>query len=242
MTIELIETDNYKTLYTKQITLPLSDVPRFTPYPTPKPTPTPVPASYYYDTLTRGDKGDGVAQMQMELIDLGYLTGSADGVFGPQTAEAVRLFSEANGLTPSEIATPEMQQKLFGYGAKPYKEPWIPLVFGSDATCSWKKKSGNKFNARVEVTNTSRTRTIKAFELYAYAEDVYGDRVYGNTTYYATTSRKVKPGKTVYSDYMLLPSYSQVDTIHFAIKKVVFDDGTVHESDDPGYWYWEVYH
>ncbi|MGN0970623.1 MAG: peptidoglycan-binding protein, partial [Aristaeellaceae bacterium] len=52
-----------------------------------------------FTTLQKGDSGDEVAAMQQRLIDLGYLSGTADGKFGTATAEAVYAFQKANGLT-----------------------------------------------------------------------------------------------------------------------------------------------
>ena len=43
--------------------------------------------------LHRGDNGTAVKAMQQRLIDLGYLTsGSADGIFGVKTYQALRDF------------------------------------------------------------------------------------------------------------------------------------------------------
>jgi hypothetical protein len=43
-------------------------------------------------------------QMQQALIRLGHLGGTADGVFGPQTATAMRAFQEQQGLEVSGVA------------------------------------------------------------------------------------------------------------------------------------------
>ncbi|MGN1020217.1 MAG: peptidoglycan-binding protein [Aristaeellaceae bacterium] len=51
-----------------------------------------------FTTLKKGDTGDAVAAMQQRLIELGYLSGTADGIFGTKTAEAVYAFQKANGL------------------------------------------------------------------------------------------------------------------------------------------------
>lgn len=66
-----------------------------------------------YELLQKGSKGEDVRNLQQALIDKGYLSGNADGVYGNQTAEAVRLFSRINGLPESDIATPKMQKLLF---------------------------------------------------------------------------------------------------------------------------------
>lgn len=70
--------------------------PNATPTPTPVPTLTPNPK---YGVLRFGDRGDNVKTMQKKLIELGYLTGTADGAFGYQTLNAVRAFQKANGLS-----------------------------------------------------------------------------------------------------------------------------------------------
>lgn len=54
--------------------------------------------------LARGARGDGVAAVQGVLADLGFnlsrtmARGAPDGVFGPETEEAVKQFQRANGL------------------------------------------------------------------------------------------------------------------------------------------------
>ncbi|MCM8899788.1 peptidoglycan-binding protein [Caldicoprobacter algeriensis] len=54
--------------------------------------------------LRRGSRGAAVQQLQQQLIKLGFLQGSADGIFGPQTEAAVRSFQKAYGLKQDGIA------------------------------------------------------------------------------------------------------------------------------------------
>ena len=54
-----------------------------------------------------------VEKMQNRLVELGYLTGGADGDFGAKTASAVKAFQQAAGLTADGIATPETQVALY---------------------------------------------------------------------------------------------------------------------------------
>ena len=51
-----------------------------------------------------GSRGDAVKSLQQKLIDLGYLSGSADGVFGEGTKRALMAFQSAKGLTASGVA------------------------------------------------------------------------------------------------------------------------------------------
>ena len=54
----------------------------------------------------------GVVQLQQKLIAMGYLEGSADGVYGETCAAAVSKFQAENGFLPDGVATPEVQSKI----------------------------------------------------------------------------------------------------------------------------------
>ncbi len=70
-----------------------------------------------YETLKKGMTGDNVKAMQERLIVLGYLSGTADGIFGTDTAEAVYYFQKANGLVRDAIAGESTLKKLFSTSA-----------------------------------------------------------------------------------------------------------------------------
>ena len=55
-------------------------------------------------TLKAGDRGALVALLQLALERAGQMPGALDGIFGAQTAAAVRAFQAANALTPDGIA------------------------------------------------------------------------------------------------------------------------------------------
>lgn len=48
--------------------------------------------------LSQGARGDDVTQLQQFLVDTGFLTGSADGVFGSGTTRAVRAWQRSLGV------------------------------------------------------------------------------------------------------------------------------------------------
>lgn len=54
-------------------------------------------------TLRRGDSGEYVTQLQNRLISLMYLSGNADGNFGPATENAVKAFQINNRITADGI-------------------------------------------------------------------------------------------------------------------------------------------
>lgn len=76
--------------------------------PTPVPVTTPAasaaPSVTITGTVKKGDSNSNVKALQQRLIELGYLSGKADGVFGLQTYQAVVSFQKAVGLKADGIA------------------------------------------------------------------------------------------------------------------------------------------
>ena len=83
-----------------------------TPTPTPKATATPAPEKT--DTLKQGSKGTAVKELQQKLIKQGYLSGNADGVYGPKTVAAVKAFQKANNLKADGVAGAKTLSSLSG--------------------------------------------------------------------------------------------------------------------------------
>ncbi len=65
-----------------------------------------------YATLRIKARGDRVRKLQQALISLKYLGGSADGVFGVRTRQAVIAFQKAYGLTTDGLAGKRTLQAL----------------------------------------------------------------------------------------------------------------------------------
>ena len=76
-----------------------------------------------YSGLSKGSKGDTVKELQQRLIDLKYLTGTADGDYGNKTALAVTTFQKVAGIEPSGIADSNTQAELYDSSAKENPEP-----------------------------------------------------------------------------------------------------------------------
>ncbi len=72
-----------------------------------------------YQALVRGDRGTEVQSLQQRLIELGYLSGTADGVFGANTEKAVKRFQEQLGLSQTGVASASVQNYLYS-SAAPY--------------------------------------------------------------------------------------------------------------------------
>ncbi|MGN0779776.1 MAG: peptidoglycan-binding protein [Aristaeellaceae bacterium] len=79
---------------------------------TPRPNPTITPNTGYRN-LQLNSRGAQVKRLQARLIELGYLTGEADGAFGRQTYNAVLAFQRANGLVADGVAGDATQTILF---------------------------------------------------------------------------------------------------------------------------------
>lgn len=63
-------------------------------------------------TYRQGSSGETVRTIQTKLKNWGYYNGSVDGIFGSQTAEAVRYFQRSNGLTADGVAGPATLEKM----------------------------------------------------------------------------------------------------------------------------------
>ena len=64
--------------------------------------------------------------IQATLAALGYRTGPIDGIFGPQTAAAVRAFQADSGLPVDGIAGPMTQARLgFADGVPAFDDPGL---------------------------------------------------------------------------------------------------------------------
>lgn len=69
--------------------------------------------AYQPGTLYSGSRGEEVRQMQSALIQLGYLGGTPDGIFGTHTENAVRKFQRANGLTSDGLAGAKTLEAIY---------------------------------------------------------------------------------------------------------------------------------
>lgn len=64
--------------------------------------------------ILMGSRGDTVKAVQTKLVELKYGVGSGglDGIYGPDTKQAVEAFQKANGLTVDGIVGPATKQRL----------------------------------------------------------------------------------------------------------------------------------
>ena len=225
----------------------------------PRVTPTPyfsynVPSGLKNVTLREGDSGNGVLTVKKRMQELGYYrsTATVDESFNSMMTERLKEFQKNNGLPQTGIVDAQTLNKL--YDSSPVKgqfyvaptptprpEGKYMLVIPSGGNGQWKKLSGDKLQMRVQVKNESRYRTVEAFELYIYTEDVWGDRnPESGRVYTCTTIKDVGPGKTAYSDYFVLPHRSDIYQVYVGVKQMRYEDGTIETISDSNvdYFYW----
>lgn len=74
-------------------------------------------ADTYYGLLKFRSRGAAVVHLQQSLKNKGFSPGSADGIYGKKTENAVIKFQQANKLRIDGIAGRETQSKLFATAA-----------------------------------------------------------------------------------------------------------------------------
>ena len=102
---------------TDYITLKTVKKVKATPTPTPVPTLSPEEDAASYQILQKGSSGEHVEALQSALIELGFLSGKPDGVFGAGTEKAVIAFQKKNDYPETGIVDANLQ--AFLYSGKP---------------------------------------------------------------------------------------------------------------------------
>ncbi len=151
-----------------------------------------------YVKLQRNDTGAWVTALQNRLKELGYLSGSVDGVYGNSTVKAIKLFEQAYGKTPTGIATVSLQKTLYSDSALPYEKPtatpeaeYIELKQGDKGlrVMALQNRLMDLGYFSGDVNGTYGSSTAKAIKLF--------EQAYGKTpTGVATVSLQ----KTLFSD------------------------------------------
>lgn len=84
--------------------------------------------------VKQGMRGDYVRCVQELLIEQGYLSGEADGICGPQTAEAIKKFQQKHDLEADGICGPKTLELLDPDGRLKEIEPAYGTVVYVEAT------------------------------------------------------------------------------------------------------------
>ena len=131
-------------------------------------------AAYKSTTLCHGMSGDGVKEIQEALIKLGFLKGTADGVFGNKTENAVRKFQKKYKLTVDGLVGEKTKQLILSKASGKKTDP-IPTPSPDDTLFKGNYstiKSGSP-KARVKVLQKA---LIKLKYLSGKADGKYGQK------------------------------------------------------------------
>ncbi|MDR1564240.1 MAG: SH3 domain-containing protein [Oscillospiraceae bacterium] len=113
-------------------------------------------------SVKEGSKGDTVTKVQKRLIELGYLTGKADGVFGPKTSAAVKAFQKKAKLTQDGIVGDATYKKLMDKSA--------PKADSTTGTTDKDKPSETALTAGTTGTVTTAVLNIRSGPGTSYAK------------------------------------------------------------------------
>ncbi len=95
-----------------------------------------------YTTLQRGAVGSSVYALQQRLKELGYPITELTAVYDTATENAVRLFYQAYGLEPQNVAYISVQKELYSEDARPYSIDGEVQTAEADETTQYLGKVG----------------------------------------------------------------------------------------------------
>lgn len=114
--------------------------------------------------LQIGDRGSAVRNLQSELDSLNFYSGALDGIYGPNTAGAVRDFQRTNGLAVDGIAGPATLGALAG-------NPESASVVKSASTSGSEHSSSNVVSAARSLLGTPHS----VLDCSAFINRVYSE-------------------------------------------------------------------
>ena len=152
-------------------------------------------SSYAYEdtTLYNGCKSDDVRVMQEALISLGFLKGTADGIFGINTENAVRRFQKKNKLVADGLAGEKTRtmilsqagQKKTSSGAKEESPKSSPQAAAASSSAA---SSGEKYATLRQGSKGERVRALQQALISLGYLSGKADGVYGSQTRKAVKS------------------------------------------------------
>ena len=189
------------------------------------------------ETLRYGMSGDDVARLQQALIDQGYLKGTADGIFGTRTENAVRDFQRKNSLKVDGLAGNKTQAALYG---EPVQNK-VSSLFSGD------------YSAITPESEKARIRLLQKYLIKMnYLRDS-ADGIYGTLTKNAVRSFQREQGlkedgtageKTLVAIEKAVASGHRLHTVLDDAEPLTASDGKIDapakSSVELLYWYDEV--
>jgi len=211
-------------------------------------------SAYSKKTYQLNEMGDEILRLKAQLMSIGYYRPNADydNEYNDTMVDRVKLFQKNNHLQQTGIIDYITLIKLYSTGAvkgqwyvaptptpAPEKAITLEIPFGSYA--EWNYISGNRLQFRLQVTNTSSRKIVKAYQLFLYTVDVWGNRLIPEDKVYTLdVEQTLNPGQKKYSTYINLGDANKIDRVYVAVDKVLYSDGTAKQVPKPNYTYWII--
>ena len=162
--------------------------------------------------VRRGSTGTQVRYMQQALIGLGFLTGTADGAYGPKTEEAVRKYQNAYGLSVDGSAGTNTMTSLRNtvialqsdLARKGYTSGKINGVFGNGTVSAVKAYQRSTGIGADGIAGPNTMKKLYGYSLVSAGEDKTW-KIWIESQYQDGDKRKIKYydsdiGRYVYTD------------------------------------------
>ena len=151
--------------------------------------------AYQSTTLRAGMRGEEVKKLQQALIDQGYLSGTADGIFGTHTENAVRKFQKKHNLKADGLAGLKTQEMLYGSSSSGSAAQTVVSSSASSGASAASSSAGSSSSLRVGDRG-DRVRSLQESLIQLKYLSGSADGKYGNQTKKAVISFQKKNGLT----------------------------------------------
>ncbi|MBR7187495.1 MAG: peptidoglycan-binding protein, partial [Clostridia bacterium] len=177
--------------------------------------------------LSKGSKGSDVVKLQERLIELGYYSGKAKGVYDDMTEAAVIVFQAHNAISPSGLADKETRDILYSRDALSIDDEPVNAETNASINADGSDKesapNGETDNAiKTEKTKNTIKMTLREGE-YIVGEDFdAGDYT---ITCIITEGNKDSAFMNAFGDMMNADEETAGFGSMFSVYGMMFDDG-----------------
>lgn len=190
------------------------------------------------ETLEEGSRGEEVELAQARLVELGYLTGAADGIYGKQTSEAVRLFQYFHGLDQTGTIDAATNDALFSEDVRALR-PQLESGDEGEAVQELQEQLIQYGFLRDDADGKYGDKTasaVKAFQNHLIAQGISETEVYGvSATGVATPLTQEYLFSPTYSTYLKALAPGDTDGEVRRIERRLLDLGYLDAEPDEEY-------
>ena len=168
-------------------------------------------------TVRLEDEGEDVRKIQNRLKELGYLSGSADGIYGAETQKAVVSFQKQNGLTADGIFGQNTQELLYSPSAQ------AAPASKSSSGSSEKKESSASSGSSKEQETSSASSSGDVSQMIRFAKEQLGKKYVWSTegpnsfdcsgfAYYVLKNSGVSTGRYSAAGFSQVSSWEKIES------------------------------